>query len=203
MKETSSITGNTVHAIAKRTAILDRVKRSKNRDRADLFEVVSFLCLNLGCIHSRLEFAQTDPMLRHQYTMSPSCGNACYFCNNQYKQMFRAVSYSGVRQYLAKLVQKGNVLLHKAIDILWKNKTLMEKVFRIKSANKYNVEGLFLQLLAGGIINCAVGADAFTDDADNDMDIKPDSLYVWVNFDANCEPFYNYPNSWHGINTIS
>ena len=96
MKETSSITGNTVHAIAKRTAILDRAKRSKNRDRADLFEVVSFLCLNLGCIHSRLEFAQTDPMLRHQYTMSPSCGNACYFCNNQYKQMFRAVSYSGV-----------------------------------------------------------------------------------------------------------
>ena len=70
----------------------------------------------------------------------------------------------------------------------------------IKSVNKYNVDGLFLQLLATGILSAAVGTDAFPDKTAEEI---PDSLYVWITFDSNTgNPAYNMQHYWRGINLL-
>eukprot|EP00978_Attheya_sp_CCMP212_P020645 scaffold59297_cov60-Attheya_sp.AAC.1 len=152
--------------VSKRTNLIARAKRNKLRDQQDIREVITFLRLDLGCFHARLEYAQCDPTLQHQFPFPPPCGDACYFCNKQHKQWFHAVS-----------------------------------------VNKYNVEGLFLQLLATGILNSAVGTDAFPDEtSENEVSniVKtPDSLYVWIAFDTTTgNPCYNLEHLWHGINMI-
>jgi hypothetical protein len=178
---------------------IERAKHNKSRDEADIREVIQFLCLDLGCFHARLEYAQCDPMLQHTFQFPEPCGDACYFCNKQFKQWFRSVSFPGLRNYFMALLPLGKILLSKAINLLWQDKTLLHGVFLIKSVNKYNVEGLFLQLLATGILSAAVGTDAFPDSSEE----IPDSLYVWITFDSNTgNPAYNMQQYWHGINLI-
>jgi hypothetical protein len=200
--------GMAAPVVAKRMNLIDRARRNKFRDQQDIREVITFLCLDLGCFHARLEYAQCDPTLQYQFPFPPPCGDACYFCKKQHKHWFRAVSFEGCRQFFMTLLPLGKILLSKAIDLLWKNKDLLHEVFKIKSVNKYNVEGLFLQLLATGILNSDVGTDAFPDEAvSNDIDKEskiPDSLYVWVAFNKTTgNPCFNMDNVWHGISMIA
>jgi hypothetical protein len=179
---------------------IDRAKRNKIRDETDIREVIQFLCLDLGCFHARLEYVQCDPVLRNTFPFPSPCGNACYFCNKQYQKWFRSISFPGMRNYFMALFPLGKVLLSKAINLLWQDKTLLHGVFLIKSVNKYNVDGLFLQLLATGILSAAVGTDAFPDKTAEEI---PDSLYVWITFDSNTgNPAYNMQHYWRGINLL-
>jgi hypothetical protein len=205
VKEANKISGAGTVAIAKRTTMIKKAQRIKDQDLRDIREVVYYLCLDFGCLHARLEYAQCDPLMRDQFMFPPPCANACYFCTNQHKKWFRAVSFSGLRQYFISLIPFGKILLSKAIDLLWQNKPLLHLVFKIKSVNKYNIEGLFLQLLATGLLHLAVGTDAFPEITNTDDATKiPDSLYVWIAFEPhNGNPSYNLPHRWHGINTVS
>jgi hypothetical protein len=199
-RQTSQSKPSRMNKVRDQASRIERAKRNKLRDEADIREVIQFLCLDLGCFHARLEFIQSDPKLRHTFPFPDPCGDACYICNKQFKQWFRSVSFPGMRNYFMTLLPLGKVLLSKAINILWQDKTLLHGVFLIKSVNKYNVDGLFLQLLATGILSAAVGTDAFPDKTADDV---PDSLYVWVTFDINTgNPAYNMQQYWRGINLI-
>eukprot|EP00978_Attheya_sp_CCMP212_P045972 scaffold368214_cov43-Attheya_sp.AAC.1 len=99
LKTANSHTGMAAPVVLKRTNLVARAKQNKLRDQQDIREVITFLCLDLGCFHARLEYAQCDPTLQHQFPFPPPCGNACYFCNKQHKQWFRAVSFPGLRRF--------------------------------------------------------------------------------------------------------
>jgi hypothetical protein len=204
VKDANKINGMVASIVSKRVNLIQRAERNKVRDREDIFEVLQFLCLDLGCFHARIEYSQCDPKLRNTFPFPPACGDACYFCNKQHKLFFRSVSFAGMRKFFMALLPLGKVLLSKSIDLLWMNKTLLHEVFMIKSVNKYNVEGLFLQLLATGILNAAVGTDAFPDTTGEDVSKITDSLFVWIGFDSNSgNPCYNIPYYWHGIKTVA
>ena len=53
-------------------------------------------------------------------------------------------------------------------------------------------------MLATGILNAAVGTDAFPDTTGDDVTKITDSLFVWIGFDSNSgNPCYNIPYYWH------
>jgi len=124
----------------------------------ELVDVLRFHCLDLGCQNVRAELYLSSGTLQHQRIPDTShkCINMCPICNGTWKLTFLPVVRIKVekfvklldRKYLPLVAEKDNLL-----NILWKDeKTRMEGIFGRKTVAKFNVGGLFLQLIANGII---------------------------------------------------
>ena len=124
----------------------------------ELIDVLRYHCLDLGCQHVRAElYLSTGTLLNERIPdTSRRCNNMCPICNNTWKLTFLPMVKTKVekfvklldRKYLPLEADKDNL-----VDILWKEeKSRVEGIFGKKSVTKFNIGGLFLQLIANGII---------------------------------------------------
>mmetsp|Transcript_28527 Transcript_28527/g.60197 ORF Transcript_28527/g.60197 Transcript_28527/m.60197 type:complete len:324 (-) Transcript_28527:7-978(-) len=132
-------------------------KRRENQRRCskELLEVLQYTCLDLGCMHIRGERYLSAGALDSQ-RVEGECGGMCPICSKKWSNLFlridrtEAVKFLRIvdRKHFPMLVEKDTVL-----DLLWKTENArIEKIFRKKTVQKKNVNCLFLQFVATGII---------------------------------------------------
>ena len=100
-----------------------------------------------SCCYARVELAQTGVTKQETYSMQPDCVDR-YF--------FKPVNYHGRCLYYVILLPIDNILLEKAVDGLYRNKSLVCQIFGVNTYNKYHIENICLQLLANRILDCIV-----------------------------------------------
>ena len=150
-----SRTTNALASVAKNNALSpDDIAKLRKEQDSDFISVLSAFCLNLGCQHVRWEqFCATGVMTSG--SMDDACGDSCSICTGEHVKLFLPVSKSGLIEFIQledglHSIATANAL----IDIVWKNEHWTDKIFnmKVRGTRKYQVEAMFLQLIAAHMI---------------------------------------------------
>ena len=154
-------------------SIPDVVSTHRKDNNSDLYMLKyaqSIICLllryhvlDLGCQHVRGELSMSngeldrDRKCAHPIEYRP-CVNRCPICTGEWHKSFLTVDRKKIVQFLQHIDQKKIPLNAKAdniVDLLWSEtheKWHIKDVLRTTKVPKYNVDSLFLQLIANGMI---------------------------------------------------
>ena len=176
--------------------------RKKHRDRSarEIQEVISFFCLDKGCMHVRagkyLHAGVLDPT---GVADRPPCNNKCPICTGAWHKIFAPCYKADVIQFLdnaqrvgkfPRAVKKGA----KVSDLLWGNKYWTERIFdrAASGVKRTTVDALFLSLSALGFIDVErVGGVLRWNVTMRDADTNPNPQPCFLSDDA---------SAWSGLN---
>ena len=154
-----SHTSNALASVAKKNALSsENMAKLRKEQSSDFISVLSAFCLNLGCQHGRWEqFCATGVMTPG--SMNDACGDSCSICTGEHVKLFLPVSKSGLIEFIQ--LEDGLHSLATAnalIDLVWKNEHWTDKIFnmKVRGTRKYQVEAMFLQLIAGRMISAVM-----------------------------------------------
>ena len=130
-----------------------------HRARRELKEVLRYFCLNCGCQHARGEWYLACGGLDKYpgpYRWEP-CATKCPICTGAWGKIFVRVDKDEVVRFLQSEHALRCIPLYakrdNIVDTLWKGEGWrLEKIYRRKTVSKFNVDALFLQLIATEII---------------------------------------------------
>ena len=168
-----------------------RVLRKEQTD--DLQAVLSCFCLKLGCQHRRLEhFCATGVMAAG--SIDDGCEGMCSICLGEYDEFFLPLSKEGVISFFQREDGLRDLATEQGLlNLVWKNEYWTTRIFdqKVYQTHKYNIEAMFLQLLAARFI-----AAKCTDDGIHWMIGREDSTAAY--------PPYRYiaEVNWAGINLL-
>jgi hypothetical protein len=136
-------------------------KHQRAQTSAELKEVLSFFCLDLGCQHSHGEIYLSSGGVDSS-ALTTRCGTSCSICTHAWHKRFLPVYCSGVIEFIESLILSGklphrvdlksNSVLISAL--LNKSAYWKEIIFDRPAVKKYwaSIDGLFLSLTTAGII---------------------------------------------------
>ena len=134
-------------------------KMNVRRALAEILEVVQFFVLDRGCWHSCAEwFLSCGRVERPPPTnRCINCGTKCAMCTGAWSDIFLPVKKERVIRFLESdyfgkrvplLADRANI-----VDVLWSGeKWRVADIYGKKSVSRFNVDGLFLQLIATKIL---------------------------------------------------
>ena len=147
----------------KYTLSKDELKKTSREQLSDFVDVADLLCINKGCVHSRLESFCHTGTLSECTDADNKCKGKCPICSGQYSSIFLPMNKDGVRSFLERcdVLRGGAANAATLMACVWKSELWANTIFRLplSKIKKYNVEAMFLQLLAAGLIE-AVRGDA-------------------------------------------
>ena len=122
--------------------------------KSDFLDVLDLCCLSKGCVHQRIEDFCHTGVLAAAPSGSPGCGNNCPVCSGDFAVYFLPLSFAGLCLYLERSDVLHNVTAtsDSIIKSVWGNDEWTRKIFIIKTVKRYNIEGMFLQLIAARLI---------------------------------------------------
>ena len=130
-------------------------KNLRLRQTNDLFAVLSFCCLDLGCMHRLREVYLNTGVLNMIPLLDNACGDACPICTGEWKKTFLPIRVDGLIK-IFKCVDNlpCKVNYDNLLKLIWRQEYWFHVIFdkAISSVSKYNVEGLFMQLIANKLI---------------------------------------------------
>ena len=126
--------------------------------------------------------------------MDDACGNSCSICTGEHVKLFLPVSKSGLIEFLQLEDGLHSIATTNAlIDLVWKNDHWTDKIFnmKVRGTRKYQVEAMFLQLIATRMISAVMSEKKLRWTVCREC---TDSRYA---------PFrYSIDNTWIGIRLI-
>ena len=115
-----------------------------------MIDLLRYHVLDLGCQSIRGELFLSSGVLDGKSALSihcRPCGKCCPICTKDWHKTFLTVDRVHVVRFLRHLDRK--------LNLLWNNKDekwRLKDIFRTNNIAKYNVDSLFLQLIASGMI---------------------------------------------------
>ena len=115
-----------------------------------------FFCLDYGYQHARAELFLSSGLLDSSHNDVTPCKDSCYVCTGSYKKYFSNVFKESVIHFLKSRKFSDAVPMmiraDELIDLLWTEEDWKIEIFDKNRIQKYNVESLFLLLIAARII---------------------------------------------------
>ena len=162
--------------------------------RSNFCDVLNLFCLNKGCVHRHIEGYQRTGSLEKQIPITDACGGACPTCDTRSKHnwfhFFMPLHKDGLLKWFDSV---DGFPMPATIDNLmtqvWNQSHFMIAIFDKKSGVcKYNVEAMFLQLIAAGFL----GAEL----------VRGHLMWVFKNIDEDAAfltKAYKIDAKWYGI----
>jgi len=122
----------------------------------DIRNVLDLYCLDRGCVQRRIQMYLSGSDFKHLPDECLPCGNACPICTGQWKHYFLPVRKDGILAFFQNsddLPCEATAV--KLIGTVWKNDHWIKAIFDLApgSVCKYNVEAMFLQLIATRLLS--------------------------------------------------
>ena len=133
----------------------------KKRQLNDVRDVLRLMCLNKGCQHKRIaEYLSCGALDNYNGDFAP-CDGKCPICakdwsNDRWTDNYLPVSREGLLLFFRRETGLGQTATYdNLVKLVWDNETWIEQIFDLKKRTicKYNVEAMFLQLIAAGILD--------------------------------------------------
>ena len=134
----------------------------KRRQLNEIRDVLRLMCLNKGCQHKRLaEYLSCGALDKYTGELSP-CDGKCPICakdwtKDRWTDNYLPVSREGLNLFFRREtgLGQGSATYDNLVKLVWDNDTWIEQIFDKKKSSiyKYNVEAMFLQLIAADIID--------------------------------------------------
>ena len=138
----------------------DELKKTRSEQLRDFMDVADLLCLSKGCVHWRIESFCHTGTLSECTDVNDRCDGKCPICSGDFSSTFLPVNQDGVRSFLERcdVFRGGKANADGLIACIWKSDALAKSVFglQLASIHKYNIEAMFLQLLATRLIEAVV-----------------------------------------------
>ena len=161
-----------------------------------IHNVLDLYCLNRGCIQRRIQLYLSGNNFKEIPADCIPCGNVCTICTGQWKHYFLPVRKDGILAFF----QNSDDLLcdatsAKLIGTVWKNDHWIKAIFDLAPGTvcKYNVEAMFLQLIATRLLSivCINGSFKWTKTRESS------SKQAYSPF------LYTNDSNWNGVNMIN
>lgn len=133
----------------------------KKRQLNELRDVLRLMCLNKGCQHKRIaEYLSCGALDKFSGELE-SCDGKCPICANHWTKdrwgdNYLPVSREGLTLFFRRETDLGKKATYdNLVNLVWNNDTWIEQIFDKKRGSicKYNVEAMFLQLIAADILD--------------------------------------------------
>lgn len=120
----------------------------------DFFDLLDLFCLNRGCINRRVQRYQATGKL-DKVDIQSRCGK-CMVCSGEWKHTFLSLRKDGLISFFQRC--EGipcDATLDNLMKLVWKEEHWIHSIFdrAMSTVNKYNVEAMFLQLIAAELIS--------------------------------------------------